>query len=167
MNIYDLGTLRRRKRLDFPDDIPTKRTQAMAFTYDSKGIAVLSQEPDAFVAVYYFDKAETTITCRVSVGTKKKLIARHVSCNLNDTGLLAVSGDYTLKILSRQENMFTPIGTMTGKEYKFTSLIWLTSEVLIAGTANSELVFIEGGDLKIIYPAELIETIDLGRTKEE
>lgn len=69
--------------------------------------------------------------------------------------------------MSRQEKTFSCIGTMTGDKRKFTSIIWLTPDVLVAGTSDNQLVFVEGGDLKVVYPAELMETIDLGKSKEE
>lgn len=77
------------------------------------------------------------------------------------------AGDYTFKIMSRQEKGFTSIGTMTGEGRKFTSVIWLTPDVVVAGTSNSELVFVEGGDLKTIYPADIMDKIDMSKSKEE
>lgn len=162
-----MGTLKRRKVLLLPAEVPTPEVEAMAFNYDSKGIAVLSREPDAFITIFYFDKAETVACGRVSVSTKPLWIARHVACNLSDTGMVVVTGDYTFKILTRQDKGFTTIGTMTGENRKFTSVIWLTGDVLVAGTAANELVFVEGGDLKAVYPAEIMETIDLSKSKEE
>lgn len=87
-------TLKRRKTLRFPDDVPTQRAQAISFINDSKGIAVLSKEPDAFLTIFYFDKADSIVCGRVSVSSKKLLIAKYISCNLNDTGLVAVGGMY-------------------------------------------------------------------------
>lgn len=66
----------------------------MVFIYDSKGVAVLSEEPDAFLTIFYFDKSETIICGRVSNGNQKGLTANYLSCNLNDTGLVAVGGTY-------------------------------------------------------------------------
>lgn len=86
-------TLKRRKTLNFPNDITTPAAESLAFNHDSKGIAVLSREPDAFLTVFYFDKAETVISGRVSVGNQKNMLARYISCNLSDTGLVAVCGN--------------------------------------------------------------------------
>lgn len=93
VNIYDMLTLKRRKTLLFPADVPTPEAESLAFNYDSKGIAVLSREPDAFMTIFYFDKAETVVCGRVSVGNQTQPIARHVSCNLSDTGLVVVTGE--------------------------------------------------------------------------
>lgn len=85
-------TLKRRKTLHFPTDVTTPVAESLAFNHDSKGIAVLSHEPDAFLTVFYFDKAETVISGRVASGNQKNMLARFVSCNLSDTGLVAVCG---------------------------------------------------------------------------
>lgn len=64
----------------------------MCFTYDSKALAVLSKEPDAFLTIFYFDKSDTVVTARVSNGNQKTLTANCIACNLTDTGLVAIGG---------------------------------------------------------------------------
>lgn len=76
-------------------------------------------------------------------------------------------GDYTFKIMSRQEKAFTIIGSITGENRVVTSLIWLTAEILVAGLASNELYFVEGGDPKLNFNAETTEIIDLSKSKEE
>lgn len=85
-------TLKRRKTLHFPDEVPTPETQALTFTHDSKGIAVLSKDPEAFLIIFYFDKADTIVSGRVSVGNNKQVVAKYISCNPSDTGLVVVGG---------------------------------------------------------------------------
>lgn len=94
VNIYDLISLKRCKTLHFPADVPTPEAESLAFNYDSKGISVLSREPNAFLTIFYFDKAETVVCGRVSIGTKTLPVARHVSGNLSDTGLVVVTGEH-------------------------------------------------------------------------
>lgn len=65
----------------------------LRFTEDSRGLAVLSKEPDAFLTIFYFDKAETKIVGRVSNGNQTGLTADVIACNLSDTGLVAVAGN--------------------------------------------------------------------------
>lgn len=69
--------------------------------------------------------------------------------------------------MSRQDKGFTCQGTMTGDNRFITSVMWLTPDIVVAGTSLNELLFVEGGDLKLAYPAELIEVIDLSKSKEE
>lgn len=69
--------------------------------------------------------------------------------------------------MSRQDKGFSNQGTMTGDNRMITSVMWLTPDILVAGTANNELVLVEGGDYKYAYPAELVEVIDLSKSKDE
>lgn len=64
----------------------------MRFTEDSRGLAILSKEPNAFLTIFYFDKSETIIVGRVSNGNQIGLTADMIACNLSDTGLVAVAG---------------------------------------------------------------------------
>lgn len=148
-------------------EIPTPESESICFTCDSKGIAVLSKEPDAFMTIFFFDKAETIVMGRVSNSGQKTLSAIHLACNLSDTGLIAVGGNYTLKLMSRQEKGFSVIGTITGENKIVTSLMWLMPDILIVGTAEGHLHIIEGGDPKFIYEADTIVVIDLAKIKEE
>lgn len=85
--------------MKLPNEVPTKDVEFMRFTEDSRGLAILSKEPDAFLTIFYFDKSETIIVGRVSNGNQTGLTADLIACNPIDTGLVAVAGNlqYRLK----------------------------------------------------------------------
>lgn len=161
-----MATLTKKKSFKLPKEVPSKEAEIMEFTQDSRGLAVLSKEPDAFLTIFYFDKSQSVIVGRVSNGYQKGLTASVISCNLNDTGLVAVGGNFTFKLMSRQDKSFGTIGTLTGEHKIITSLIWLTADVLAAGTSANQLLFIEGGDPKFIFEANRVMEIDLEKAKE-
>lgn len=68
--------------------------------------------------------------------------------------------------MSRQDKSFGIIGTMTGEHKIITSLVWLTTEILVAGTSADQLLFIEGGDPKQNFIASTVEVLDLEKAKE-
>lgn len=78
--------------MKFPNEVPTQDVSFMRFTEDSRGLAILSKEPDAFLIIFYFDKSETVIVGRVSHGNQPMLTANVIACNISDTGLVAVAG---------------------------------------------------------------------------
>lgn len=80
--------------------------------------------------------------------------------------MLLYTGDYTFKLMSRQDKSFGTIGTMTGEHKIITSLIWLTAEILVAGTSHCQLQFVEGGDPKVNFDASTVSFIDLEKAKE-
>lgn len=68
--------------------------------------------------------------------------------------------------MSRQDKSFGVIGTMTGEHKVVTSLVWLTPEILVAGTSADQLLFIEGGDPKQNFVASTVHLLDLEKAKE-
>lgn len=163
---YDVATLAKKRELHLPKEVPSREAAVMEFTQDSRGLAVLSKEPDAFLTIFYFDKSQNIIVGRVSNGYQKGLTAHVIACNLSDTGLVAVGGNYTFKLMSRQDKSFGMIGTLTGEQKIVTSIIWLTAEVLLAGTTANQLLIIESGDPKFIFEANKVTEIDLERGKD-
>lgn len=91
-----MATLKKKRTLYLPNDVPHPEVEQLHFTYDSKGIAVLSKEPDAFLTIFFFDKAETIVMGRASNSNHKNLTSLHISCNLSDTGLVAVGGRWKI-----------------------------------------------------------------------
>lgn len=69
--------------------------------------------------------------------------------------------------MSRQDKSFGIIGTMTGEHKIVTSLVWITAEILIAGTSADQLLIIENGDPKQFYKASEVALIDLEKAKEK
>lgn len=84
--------------MKLPNEVPIKDVEFMRFTEDSRGLAILSKEPDAFLTIFYFDKSETIIVGRVSNGNQTGLTADLIACNPIDTGLVAVAGNSQSKL---------------------------------------------------------------------
>ncbi|XP_035915826.1 cilia- and flagella-associated protein 57 [Anopheles stephensi] len=160
VNVYEIETLRKRKTLQLPADCPNTQIGNICFTHDSRGVAVLSVEPDAFLSIFSFDKNDSLIIGRASNSSQQGQ-AVYLSCNPNDATIVAVGGYYMLKIMNRTDKGFGQIGTIKGDDLLITSMTWLSSDVLAAGTAETEIIFVESGELKIRQRADMIETVDL------
>lgn len=165
INIYELEFLKKLKSLNLPPECPVQVVANMCFTSDSKGIAVLSEEPDAFITIYTFDKSETMVTGRAS---NKNYPGRAtlLQCNPGDISIVTVGGENMLKIMNKTEKGFGQLGTVKGENIVVTSLTWLSAEIIIAGSAEMELYFVEGGELKAKYNTMDLEVIDLGATPD-
>lgn len=164
VNTYELATLKKRNSVQFPPDIPTKRVAAMSFTNDaSPGLAILTKEPDAYILLVFFDKNQ--VMGRVSHSTHQLAIARCIACSPIDAGMVAIGGDLTFKLLNKTEKGFAPIGSIKGDGVTITSMAWLTNDVLVAGTDETDLFIVESGDLKLIYDAQQVTLIDLSNVQ--
>lgn len=165
INIYDLESLKKVRSLNLPIECPVQSVGNMCFTSDSKGIAVLSQEPDTFITIYTFDKNETMVTGRAS---NKNYPGRAtlLQCNPGDISIVTVGGENMLKLMNRTEKGFGQLGTIKGENIIVTSLTWLTAEIIIAGSAEMELYFVEAGELKAKYNTRDLDLIDLAQTPD-
>ena len=146
-------------------ECPKQEVGNMCFTTDSKGLAILSREPDAFITIYTFDKNDTMVTGRAS---NKSYPGRAtlLQCNPGDISIVTVGGENMLKIMNKTEKGFGQLGTIKGENIIVTSLTWLTAEIIIAGSKDMELYFVEGGELKGKYNTMDLDVIDLGQTPD-
>ncbi|KAG5674865.1 hypothetical protein PVAND_004810 [Polypedilum vanderplanki] len=158
--IYDIEELKRLKTLQLAVECPIQAVGNMCFTSDSRGMAVLSREPDAFITIYTFGKNDTMVTGRAS---NKNYPGRAtlVKCNPSDTSIITVGGENMMKIMNKTEKGFGQLGTIKGDNIDVTALTWLSGEIIIAGSAKMELFFIEGGELKAQYNMTDVDVIDL------
>lgn len=138
---------------------------AISFTHDSRNVAILSKEPDAFLSIFALDKEEGVFMGRASNSSMPGR-ARFISCNPGDTAITAVGGEYLLKLMNKTEKGFGQIGTVKGDHIVVTSIAWLSQDILIAGTNETEILFVEGGDPKAKYSALDTDLIDLTKIPE-
>lgn len=138
---------------------------AIEFTHDSRNVAILSKEPDAFLSIFALDKDDSVFMGRASNSAQPGR-ARFIDCNPGDTAITAVGGEYLLKLMNKTEKGFGQIGTVKGDNIVVTSIAWLSQDILVAGTNESEILFIEGGDPKAKYSAIDTDHIDLTKIPE-
>lgn len=153
------------KTLNLAPECPVQAVGNMNFTCDSKGLAVLSQEPDSFITIYALDKVDSMVTGKAS-NKNYPGKAEFVQCNPSDVSIVTVGGESMLKIMNKTEKGFGQLGTIKGDNINVTALTWLTPEIIIAGSAEMELYFIEGGELKGKFNILDLETIDLSQTPD-
>lgn len=165
VNIYELPSNKKRRKIILPPDFPNTDVYNIIFTYDSKGIVVLSKEPDAFIALFYFDKAETVVTGRVSNRNQKGL-AKSLAVNPNDSGLVAIGGDYTLKLMNKTEKGMILLNQIKTENIIVTSLTWLTADIIVAGLSSAELLVIEACEVKAKVSAHTTDVIDITSINE-
>lgn len=121
---------------------------------------MLSQEPNAFVTYYTFGKSGTMVFGRASKEISPGQ-ARCVQCSPSDLSIIAVGGENLLKIMNRTDKTIAQIGATAGDNIAITSLTFLNGDIVIAGSAEMELCFFEGGELKAKLGVNR-EVIDLG-----
>lgn len=150
------------KSLQLAPECPVQAVGNMCFTCDSRGMAVLSKEPDAFITIYTFDKTDSMVTGRASNANYAGR-ATLLQCNPSDVSIVMVGGENMMKIMNKTEKGFGQMGTVKGENINVTALTWLSSEMIIAGSAEMDLYFVEGGELKAKYSTRELNIIDLSQ----
>ncbi|XP_011502621.1 PREDICTED: cilia- and flagella-associated protein 57 [Ceratosolen solmsi marchali] len=151
ISIYDLKSLKKKKVFGVPSDsIEVTSFTCLSFTLDSKYLAAVTNETQTMM-FYNFEKGKLESSLEVGnlqiVESKINLI----SCNPGDTSIIALGGTYVFKFLTLSENIWCPYGFSKADNLIITSLAWLNSDRLLAGTVDGRILFFENGDLKNIY----------------
>ncbi|KAJ8674194.1 hypothetical protein QAD02_005456 [Eretmocerus hayati] len=80
-------------------------------------------------------------------GSQVKLI----SCNPGDVGIMAIAGPYAFKLLTVSETLWRPYGYSKAEALTISSISWLNTDRLFAGTSDGRILYLENGDLKNIF----------------
>ncbi|RZC27649.1 WD repeat-containing protein 65 [Asbolus verrucosus] len=161
------STYKKKRQINLPTEkeIYATKFTAVAFTFDSKCLVCVTGEPDWTMYVFKCDKGKLESTARANNSNNTGYV-RHVCCNPNDANLLALAGDGVIKILACTEFAWRQFGYGKGDQYNFTSATWLSQDRLLLGNVDGKILVIENGELKSIFFAGDLPTIDL-KIKEE
>lgn len=89
-----------------------------------------------------------------------------MSCNPNDTGIMALGGTFAFKFLTVSETLWRPYGFSKADNLIITTLTWLNTDRLLVGTSDGRILFLENGELKNIYKLADITFMNL-KIKED
>lgn len=152
INIYDLQTLKRKKSLGIPYDAPgVTRFSCVSFSFDSRSLAAVTGEPDQTMLYYAWEKGKVESSIKVGGSQNSQSTVKYITCNPGDGGVLAVAGPYVFKFLTVSETVWRPYGFAKADNILISSLTWLNTDRLLAGTRDGRILYLENGDLKNIY----------------
>ncbi|KAF7997460.1 hypothetical protein HCN44_006031 [Aphidius gifuensis] len=167
ISIYDLQNFRRLKVLGIPYDCPdVKKFTCISFSLDSKYIAAVTDQPDQTMLYYCWEKGKIESSIKVLNTQNQNSIVNQILCNPGDIGVIALAGIFTFKLLTVSETIWRPYGFSKAENLIITSITWLNSDRLFAGTHDGRILYIENGDLTNIYKITEINMLNL-KLKEE
>ncbi|XP_016840844.1 cilia- and flagella-associated protein 57 [Nasonia vitripennis] len=166
ISIYDLHTLKRKKLLGIPYDASGVTSfSCLAFTFDSKYLAVVTNENQTML-FYNWEKGKLESSMELGNLQNPNTKVNLISCNPGDTGIIALGGKFAFKFLTVSETMWRPYGFSKAENLIITSLAWLNTDRLLAGTSDGRILFLENGDLKNIFKMTEVTLINL-KIREE
>ncbi|XP_011306026.1 cilia- and flagella-associated protein 57 [Fopius arisanus] len=167
ISIYDVHSLRRRKTLGIPYDCPeVKKFTCVAFSFDNKYLAGVTDLPDQTMLFYAWEKGKVESSIKVINPQNPSALISQISCNPGDIGLVALAGRFSFKFLTCSETIWRPYGFSKTDNLLISSICWLNNDRLLAGTDDGRILFLENGDLKSIFKMSDVTQINL-KVREE
>ena len=101
--------------------------------------------------VYAWEKGKVESSIKVGNSQNPHSSVKHISCNPGDSGVIALGGPYIFKFLTVSETVWRPYGFAKADNLLISSLTWLNTDRLLAGTRDGRILYLDNGDLKNIY----------------
>jgi hypothetical protein len=89
-----------------------------------------------------------------------------VVCNPKDSSVIVIVGPQLFRMLSVTEGTWYQYGWSKPESLRITSVAWLSSDHVIGGTSDGNLLLVDSGELTAIYKAMTLTTIDINMRKE-
>ncbi|XP_057334478.1 cilia- and flagella-associated protein 57-like [Microplitis mediator] len=166
ISIYDLNQLKRKKSLVIPYDCPgVTKFSCVSFSYDNRYLAAITGEPDSTMLYYLWEKGKVESSIKLPSPDSDSMI-NLITCNPGDVGIVAVAGPHTFKLLTVSETVWRPYGFAKADNLLISSVVWLNSDRLLAGTRDGRLFYLDNGELKAIFNVRDTAVINL-KTRDE
>ena len=154
ISIWDLQSLKRKRLLGIPYDTTgaISSFKCLDFSFDSKYIAAVTSENQAML-FYNWEKGKLESNLDLVNTHNPESRVTCISCNPSDIALVAVGGPYCFKMLTLSETLWRPFGFTKADNIIVTSVTWLNSDRILAGTSDGRILFLENGELKQVFKA--------------
>lgn len=97
---------------------------------------------------------------------KLNLIDSQIACNPNDVNQIALAGHGLIRILACTNFNWRQYGYSKGDQWNLTCATWLSQDRLICGSVDGRLLVLDSGELKAIFFAGDLPSINL-KIKDE
>lgn len=132
----------------------------ISFTFDSKFLAVVTNERQTMF-FYNWEKGKLESSLELEGLQVPNAKINLMSCNPAETAIIALAGVYTFKFLTLTETLWRPYGFSKVENLFITSITWVNSDRLLAGTRDGRILFLENGDLKNIFKVSETDLMNL------
>ncbi|XP_055839134.1 cilia- and flagella-associated protein 57-like [Episyrphus balteatus] len=162
--IYDLVAFKKTQTYQLPQNARHKKITRISFTCDSKALVLLTEYPDEMLYMIFFDRLGTVVEGRAG-NTNRRGMANHISCNPQNSDLVAVCGEGVMKLMVKSEKSFNFIGDIK-PNFHATSIAWISAETFILGTKQGQLIVFSNTVKLKSYRAVEDEALDIAPESE-
>ncbi|VDP24511.1 unnamed protein product [Schistosoma mattheei] len=140
ITIYDVHALRKKKTLHTPDT-HSNEFVSIAFSPDSKYLAVQSGSPDWTLTYWSWEKPKQLASVKTSTSNPVK----------QDCSLICVVGTDIIRLYRYGENNLKTYGINKVEPRNFLCHTWIDGEKIAAGTDEGRWILVENGESKSEY----------------
>lgn len=115
--------------------------------------------------VFRSDKGKLESSTRAINSNGTGTVAQ-ISCNPNDANLLVLVGHQLFRMICCSDAVWRQYGFSKADQLSLTCAAWLTQDRLIAGGMNGKILLLESGELKAIYYAGDLTSINIKQKDE-
>ncbi|CAH8577208.1 unnamed protein product [Schistosoma haematobium] len=146
ITIYDVHALRKKKTLHTPDT-HSNEFVSIAFSPDSKYLAVQSGSPDWMLTYWSWEKPKQLASVKTSTSNPIK----QISFSPQDCTLICVVGTDIIRLYRYGENNLKTYGINKVEPRNFLCHTWIDGEKIAAGTDDGRWILVENGESKSEY----------------
>ncbi|VDO59646.1 unnamed protein product [Schistosoma margrebowiei] len=146
ITIYDVHALRKKKTLHTPDT-HSNEFISIAFSPDSKYLAVQSGSPDWTLTYWSWEKPKQLASVKTSTSNQIK----QISFSPQDCTLICVVGTDIFRLYRYGENSLKTYGINKVEPRNFLCHTWIDGEKIAAGTDDGRWILVENGESKSEY----------------
>uniref|UniRef100_A0A3Q0KGU0 WD-repeat protein, putative n=1 Tax=Schistosoma mansoni TaxID=6183 RepID=A0A3Q0KGU0_SCHMA len=151
VTVYDVHTLRKKKSLHAPD-IHSNEFVSLAFSPDSKYLAVQSGSPEWILTYWSWEKPKQLASVKTSTSNPIK----QISFSPQDCTLICVVGTDIIRLYRYAENNLKTYGINKVEPRNFLCHNWIDGEKIVAGTEDGRWILVENGESKLEYNVSAI-----------
>nr|CAH8853750.1 unnamed protein product [Trichobilharzia regenti] len=155
VTIYDLQALRKKKSLH-TSDVHSSEFVSVAFSPDSKYLAVQGGHPDWILTYWSWEKPKQLASIRTSVSNPVK----QISFSPHDCTLICVVGTDIFRLYRYGENNLKTYGLIKVELRNFLCHTWINDEKIVVGTEDGRWILIENGEPKVEYQLTTTDEAD-------
>lgn len=99
----------------------------------------------------FFDRLGTVVEGRAG-NTNRRGMANHISCNPQNSDIVAVCGEGVIKLMVKNDKSFSFFGDIK-PNFHATSIAWISLETFVVGTNNGSIIVFDNAVRKRNYRA--------------
>ncbi|XP_059470478.1 cilia- and flagella-associated protein 57 [Neocloeon triangulifer] len=161
VSLYSTTSLQYIASLEIPNENNARDIACIQFSCDGQLLTVITGEPDWMLLCFNVASRALDSKTRANMAAQPNVPVKQVACNPSDAATLALVGPDLFRLLQLVDGSWRQFGFYKAQSYPLSSVAWLTSDRILAGTDDGRLLLIESNELRAVFRAYGLQTVAL------